>query len=79
MVDDDLVAAEGVRFGEGAGAASAGDHGVGLVVAEAGIKVVGGGEIVIEADIKLRFVELADGLVDEVEDNCPDCTVFGRG
>src|SRR5208337_5450846 len=66
VVDDSLRAAKRIGFRKTGRVGAAGDSGEGLVVAEAGEQAVGGGEVVIQANVKFGFIELPHGLVDEV-------------
>ena len=64
VVDEVLIAAEGVGFGKSGRAA--GHKGEGLVVAETAEEIVLAGERVVQPDIEFGIVQAADRLVDVV-------------
>src|ERR1700739_2939318 len=64
VVDEVLIAAEGIGFGESRRAA--GDKRERLVVAEPREDIVRGGERLIQTGVELGFVQSADRLVDVV-------------
>ena len=65
VIDNSLVAAEGVLFGKKSGGAS-GHEGGGLVITEAREDGIGAGEVVVEADVEFGLVEAANRLAQEV-------------
>lgn len=66
VIDDALVAAEGASLGKTAGKAAR-NEGVGIVVAKTAEDSVVGSQVVIHANVKLRFIKAAYRLAHEIE------------
>ena len=79
VVDDVLIASESTGLGNKSNTRAARDIGIRLIITEAAKHAIGGGDVVVETNVKLGFVKAAGGLARKIEGTAGSATGVGVG